>query len=355
MQRPQYLAVELSKHHNVYYIEPTISTMRWILKRGQSLQFQHQRMSNTLHVVKLNGLFAAPWIINPIDFTGVSTAWERRQAKNLMQSIDIAWVGHCGWYPLVQRLKYKCLIYDKMDDNALIARNPLRGRQLAKSDNRLLHISDCIIATAVKLYNEALCVNPKAYLVPNAVSNDFAKVSGYVKPTGKKKIFGYVGMVDTWFDVKAIQTIVESDSNNEVVIVGPNNIPQINHNRIKYLGRVSKDKIPEMIKGFDVCLYPFKKIPLLETINPVKIYEYLALNKPVIAAYSSEIHTFGKLVYPYKSYEQLESLSKKILTHPFPSISEQLKFINENNWEHRGTLVKNIIGDICNGAICTGR
>ena len=342
MQRPQYLAIELSKQHNVYFIEPTDSAARWILGRGNSPRYSIQDYSEALRIVKLNGLFAAPWIINPYDITGISTMWERSQFKKFIPEIDIVWVGHCGWYPLVKNLKYKHLVYDKMDDNALLARNSVRSRQLAKSDCKLLLESDCVFTTAKKFYDDTLLVNKNVYLVPNAVNSNFSS-SVCTEKYGHKRVFGYVGMIDNWFDTQAICTIVEASEDHEVVLVGPNNIPEIKHERVKYLGRVSKDEVSEMINSFDVCLYPFKAGPLLDTINPVKIYEYLAANKPVIAIENKEISVFGSLIYLYRSYSELTQICKQSIPSPFQTETERLAFIGGNNWEHRGEQTLSIL------------
>lgn len=357
MQRPQYLAIELSKKHNVYFIEPTPNAVRWMLGRSNFPKFSNREYNETLNIIGLNGLFSAPWIINPYDFTGIGTVWERVQIKRLISEIDIAWVGHCGWFPLVERLKYQHLIYDKMDDNALIAKNKLRAKQLVKSDKQLLHKADCIFATARLLYDEAMKVNKNTHLIPNAVNSDFTYGIEASSFGNGKKVFGYVGMIDNWFDTEAILTIVRVSERHEVLLVGPSNIniPPIKHERVKYLGRVPKDKLPELIKGFDVCLYPFVNNQLTQTVNPVKIYEYLAMNKPVLAVQSHEMSSFGDSIYCYANYEDLSRLSLMEQPPPFKTEDDVQNFISNNSWQQRGILIKNILGDMCNGAICAER
>ena len=88
--------------------------------------------------------------------------------------------------------------------------------------------------------------------------------------TAKRKVFGYVGMIAEWFDNKAIEVIAENP-NNQVILVGPCECERIEKQNITYIGKVEKSEVEKYICSFDICIYPFKKSELLDTINPVKI------------------------------------------------------------------------------------
>lgn len=54
--------------------------------------------------------------------------------------------------------------------------------------------------------------------------------------------------------------------------------------RLVLTGRVAYDRIPELLAAADVCLLPFHTVSATEHIVPIKLYEYMAGGKPVIAA-----------------------------------------------------------------------
>jgi glycosyltransferase involved in cell wall biosynthesis len=54
--------------------------------------------------------------------------------------------------------------------------------------------------------------------------------------------------------------------------------------RLILTGRVPYQRIPDFVAAADVCLLPFHTIPATEHIVPIKLYEYMAAGKPVIAA-----------------------------------------------------------------------
>ncbi|MGF1506450.1 MAG: glycosyltransferase family 4 protein [Anaerolineae bacterium] len=54
--------------------------------------------------------------------------------------------------------------------------------------------------------------------------------------------------------------------------------------RLVLTGRVPYNRIPELLAAADVALLPFHRVAATEHIVPIKLYEYMAAGKPVIAA-----------------------------------------------------------------------
>ena len=62
-------------------------------------------------------------------------------------------------------------------------------------------------------------------MVPNAVDRSaMAHLTGGTPEKLPSRVFGYVGMISHWFDVDAIQTILDADQRDRVVLVGPSEI-----------------------------------------------------------------------------------------------------------------------------------
>ena len=158
-------------------------------------------------------------------------------------------------------------------------------------------------------------------------------------------MFGYVGMISEWFDFHALEVIAEQE-NITVDLVGPCNVAKYNKENVIYEGKIPKSMVGQKIQSFDVCLYPFKNGKLLDTVNPVKIYEYLAENKPVIAVDSIETRKFGNLIYRYRDYEELRKLCNTQLKKPFQTDGECMKYIENNSWEKRMSQFEKTLEEI---------
>lgn len=340
-QRPQELAEALSAENEVWYIEPTISYLGALKDKNLDYHARRYDISPNLHIVKLDGRFALPIRMQFIDPLRLNTGSEKKQLSTLLKTCDVVWIGYEVWERLLSSNTQGILVYDKMDDNEKLSSNNVTRKFLIRSENRLIRKCDLIFVTA-RLFLERYQGVSNAYLIPNGLQHTVPMRKSKIVKTADK-VFGYVGKISHWFDSEAIKKLAVSNPDCDIILVGPYDIPKIQMPNVKYMGSVPKSEVSDWIDSFDVCLYPFKQNELLDTINPVKIYEYLACNKPVLAVSSREIAEFNNLVYEYHNHEELLSLSHKNLAVPFKNEIEKETFLEENSWSHRAEQIEKII------------
>lgn len=335
-QRPQYIAEELSKNHEVWYIEPTISIIG-ALKYKKDYQKRCYDVSSTLHIVRLDGSLTLPLRYLGIDRLNLATLFEKRQLKKMIPEADLWWVGYESWGRFLTKSSPR-LVYDKMDDNVLMKSNRHIKKNFRRWEKEIIDHASIVFVTARKFYEELSKIHPNVHLLPNAVDSN-ATHEYMIASKNKRKIFGYVGMIDSWFDFEAIRKIALSNPDSIVELVGPCNKKEEMPSNVFFRGRVPKADVNKWISSFDVCLYPFKKDDFLDTINPVKIYEYLYMNKPVIAVSSMETRQFIPLIHCYEDYEELDKLVCDCLKVPFSTQKELKDFVDRNSWKNRGKLI----------------
>ena len=341
-QRPQFLAEQLAKRYEVWYVEPTISILKSVREKNGLSKGDRRDVSPRLHIVRLDGHFMAYRSLELFDPLHLNTVSERIQLHRLTTEADVVWVGYPAWYSVVCEMRDKKLIYDKMDDNAQLTKNGILRKLILRNEPKLIRRADYVFVAAQHFYEEIRPVNSNTFLLPNAVDLGFPVPKE--KPRDpQKRVFGYVGTIGHWFDFAAVEAILRADERNYVVLVGPVARMGPEHSRLSYLGTVPHGRIPELIQTFDVCLCPFLRNELLDTINPVKIYEYLAMNKPVLAVKSPETEKFGAIVTRYEKPEELRALAGNDLRKPFGTEEERKDFVNRNSWEARGMHLFSII------------
>lgn len=343
-QRPQYIAEGLSKKHHVYYIEPTVRLAAYLMNKGEEYKGRTYQISSSLEVVRCNGTFVLPFKLNVYDLFCFNGIAERIYLNDIIKRADYIIVGFEGWMNVLSWVSGKRIIYDKMDDNTKITPEWPTRKYLERCEKKLWKRAYGAIVTAQKFYEEHKKQMKNLHLVPNGVDLECDEVKEYSKEH-ENRVYGYIGMIEKWIDMDAIGTIA-SEENSKLVLVGPCNIDKYKSENVVYTGRIEKNEVANMIQTFDVCLYPFKKSDWLDTINPVKIYEYLAMNKPVIAIDSLETRKFGDKVYRYKNIEELKMLCKKDLSPPFKSKEECDKFIFENSWKSRVEQILKILEEL---------
>lgn len=101
-------------------------------------------------------------------------------------------------------------------------------------------------------------------------------------------------------------------------------------------GEVPYKQLPFYLHAFDVCLLPFKVIPLTLATNPVKVYEYLAAGKSVVSVDLPEMEQFGSLVATASSSAQFVASVKAALQMGTSELVEARKtFAAQQTWRHR--------------------
>ena len=344
-QRPQHIAELLAETNEVYYIEPTISFMRYLLKGGDSYKGRKKQISSNLNVIQANGCLTGHISIQALDFLHLNVISEYIQLHKVLDQCDVIWVGYPGWYDLIYRYAgRKRIIYDKMDDHIAMAYNRLLRKLMIKVEPKLINVADDIIVSCEIFYEEIKKQKDNVYLIRNAVPKDLCVFQNEKKEVcSSGKVFGYFGTVGEWFDQEAIRVILRANPMNRIIIVGKSLIDPIEDNRVEYVDQVVKKDLYKYVQRFDVCIYPFRKNAFLDTINPVKIYEYLAFNKPVIAVASKETMPLEKYCHLYHNYEELKMLCDKDLTLPFYEEGEYNRFLKANCWEKRVEHINQIL------------
>ncbi len=349
-QRPQQIAECLARKHEVFYVEPTISLMRQLLKGGRSFLGGTVYRGSGLVRMRLNGILTLHKSLEILDLFGINSLSEYIQIKKLADTCDVLWVGYSGWYTLVRLLKDKPVIFDWMDEEELLVSSRLLKWTLMRNRKRLLRRSETVFVTCMRFYEQLIKCRKNVYHVPNAVSLSFLPAKKERPPkekkAGKKIIFGYIGTIAEWFDFDVIRYILSLSSGYYVVLAGKNMQPVFVHERVKYLGVRPHEQLPRIISHFDVCLYNFKKDRLIETVNPVKIYEYLAANRPVLAVSSKETELFGNYVMRYHQKEEIKELLSNGIHCPFASEREYMEFIKNNTWEARSAVIEDVLNGL---------
>ena len=117
------------------------------------------------------------------------------------------------------------------------------------------------------------------------------QVPGAVMEAPRPRI-GYAGALAEWIDFELLGQVAAAFPHATVLLVGPAvgrraaaAVAELVAARanVRWLGAVPHEELPHVVAGMDVCLIPFLSTPLTRGVNPNKLWEYLALGKPVVA------------------------------------------------------------------------
>jgi glycosyltransferase involved in cell wall biosynthesis len=137
----------------------------------------------------------------------------------------------------------------------------------------------------------------KAYLIPNGVDYDAWQDIVQAHPDDPADLrhiphpqAGFVGNItENRIDFPLLAELARRRPDISLVLVGPGELEQVRTRyfaalpNVHLLGAKSYTQLPLYIRGFDVCLIPYTLNTFNQGTNPIKLYEYFALGKPVIS------------------------------------------------------------------------
>ena len=111
---------------------------------------------------------------------------------------------------------------------------------------------------------------------------------------GEQTLIGYTGSLDSRFDWQLLRPAISALRAKGVdccfVIAGPRvSNMDLDIDGVIYLGVQPQELVVKIISACDIMVLPYKKTKLADTCNPSKLVEYIACEKPLVAADVSNI------------------------------------------------------------------
>jgi len=204
---------------------------------------------------------------------------------------------------ITQKLPFSKRIYHCIDDYGEFTHTPKMAFE--RMERKMLQWADITVVSAKKLYESRRPYARNITYIPHGVN--VTEFQGYLEEKVnlkdldniKKPIAGLVGRLADWVDLPLIMRCARELPGWNFVLVGPSNVdlnPYLGIPTVHFLGKKDHKEIPHYIQRFDVCLMPYVNIPRLATANPLKMYEYLALGKPVVTIPMDEVADFAHVL-----------------------------------------------------------
>jgi len=248
------------------------------------------------------------------------------------------------WTSLAEELRIRFawpIVYDCMDDHAGFTTN---GELMLAMEQRLLEQADLIVTSSSLLEKKAQAVSPRVVLVRNAADYEhFASATAKVKVDGAAKvIIGYYGAIANWFDSDLVADLAKLQPDWQFQLVGNTFSADLNRlkkiNNIELLGEQAYNDLPKILSTWDACIIPFRRVPLTESTNPVKIYEMLAAGMPVVSVDLPEVRSIaeaGLIRIAHNAGDFAEQLSQILREQSLELIKARRTFAQKNTWSDR--------------------
>ena len=255
--------------------------------------------------------------------------------------------------PFVREMREKGgkILYDMIDDWD----SSLGNWGFSPSIEReMIRISDELIATAPVLKEKLETIGQRpALLLPNAVNSRlFNPDRQYQRPADLPQadwIAAYIGALwGDWFDWDLLKAIADRYPQAAVIVIGDYRgqctTPPPN---LHFLGLKPQSSLPAYLFHTDVALIPWKVNPITQATSPLKLYEYLAMHRPVVTPDLMPLHNIPGVTLA-KSFDDFVALVDSVRHIPFEHEKVD-HFVRLNNWQGRVDQMLDFTGSIENG------
>lgn len=150
----------------------------------------------------------------------------------------------------------------------------------------------------------------------------------------KKPIIGYYGALASWFDYELIKYLALQRPEYNIVLLGIKYDDSFDKaflnkfSNIYFLGSKNYNVLPNYASRFTICTIPFLINDITQATSPLKLFEYMALGKPIVTTAMKECKKYNS-VFIANSKEEFVSL-----------IDEALALSDKNNNDYFGLLEK---------------
>lgn len=249
--------------------------------------------------------------------------------------------------PLIENIRARggIVVYDLLDawDTAL------GGKWYSQEiEKQIAQASDVLVATVPGLVERLRALTGReVMLLPNAVNTRlFDPTCSYARPAdfpSAEWALIYTGALwGEWFDWELLKQIGRAFPQAAVVVIGdyrgqgagaPANI--------HFLGLKAQRDLPAYLAHSKVAIIPWRVNKITDATSPLKVYEYLAMQLPVVAPDIAPLRDMPG-VYLAQSTPEFIALVTRACQEKFPA-SRVARFIDDNNWQCRVDRLRALI------------
>ncbi len=284
----------------------------------------------------------------------------RRQIKGAAAKLGLTrpllWLNPHSAVHLAGRLGESAVVYDITDDWISPTQSEAMRQRVTAQDAALCRRADAVIVCSPKLYAMKRALTKNLFEVANGVDTEhYRRVLSADPPieaarSWRHPVFGYTGTVHPErVDVDLVAALAQSVPEGTVALVGPDLLPAADRDRLDALGNVVRTgpvpykNLPDYMRAFDVCITPHCLSEFTESLNPIKLWEYLAAGKPVVATPVAGFRDFPQHVRLASDPEQFIAACRAALTEPPEQAQARQAEAEKHTWDARVDAVVSVL------------
>ena len=218
--------------------------------------------------------------------------------------------------------------------------------EIARLDDGLTRAADQVFVASTTLLERKRQISPTTAHSPHGVDFDhFQRASDPGQPVAegardlRHPVIGYFGSIGGWTDIDLLVHLARTRPEWTLLLIG---LPSVDVRELRkctnvvFAGVQPYEKLPEWARAFDVAILPYRLNQGSVNANPLKLREYLATGKPVVAVSTPEVERFSHCVRIARSREEfLEKIDEALTRDTAAEKQARTREVMGSTWEAR--------------------
>lgn len=227
-------------------------------------------------------------------------------------------------------------------------------------EEQLVRQSDIVLANSSYFAEQLRPLNPHTHVLNTGVNLElYDSTRSWERPADMQDIpspiVGYTGaIIESRLDSKLLYDLACRLPGYSFVFVGPEDEHFKHHalhplRNVHFTGRKEVEELPQYIRFFDICINPQVLNPITDGNYPLKIDEYLAMGKPVVATSTHTMRAVfaGHTHLATSTEEWIAALKEAAQEVGDPLLEEKrIAFAHTHSWGHSVKTIYEAIDEL---------
>ncbi len=284
----------------------------------------------------------------------IFATWRRRDLARRLHALGgtdpILWLVSPDQGDMIGQWHEKLVVYHVVDDYTAYEADTAGAVRLAwlrRLDEKMTRRANLVICTDESLCRRKQALNPHCAFVPNGVAWH-AFQNALTEPLPPlfvhlpRPVIGYIGVINDKIDLALLRQVAAAFPHGTLLLVGPEQLrvhtaewPALQLPNVRFLGGQPVDQVSHFMKGCDVALMPYRLNAWTESINPLKMYEYLACGLPVVSTPIPAARTFAEALYNAPAERFVAAIRQALAEDSPAKHAQRRELVRPHSWDHR--------------------
>ena len=374
---PQQLISRLAQYNRIFYIDPAISPLSFLsgVRDRPFLWRQAKRWFQGWRLVAPNVAVATPPPVLPLRYdqrtSTINAALVRRWLRHSLQDLGlqkpIFWSFQPAMPGVDTAVQPDCTIYHCLDSYSAVPAWWNAKDDVDRREAECCQSADLVLSTGQALAERWRQCNQRTYFVPNGA--DTALFRTALDPETpvplemarmRGKVVGFYGVLDFRLDVELLTYLARRQPDWDIVLIGlvkggVNLAPLRALPNVHFLGWQDPARLPGYVKAMDVCMIPYGLNEFGQHMFPLKLFEYMAAGKPIVASALPELCNYaGEQMQVASSREEFRlAVAGALSTDHGDRASAWSDAAQAHSWDHRIEQISAIVQATLQPVPCT--